>query len=93
MLLELVIWGTQVPAYIWGLICEGLGESSSDTKRALVFLVIVHFFRLAVDAGWDLYFALDIKERHGFNKLTARLYLRDKTVVTFFWATLGVLAF
>lgn len=93
MLMELVIWGTQAPAYMWYVICQGLGETLSDKQRAVVFLVVVHFFRLALDSGWDLFFAFDTKERHGFNKLSLRLYLRDKSVITFLWATVGALAF
>lgn len=53
----------------------------------------MHFFNLALDAGRDLYFALDVKERHGFNKLTARLYVRDKLLMTLLWATVGAFVF
>jgi STE24 endopeptidase len=93
LILELTIWGTYVPSHLWWISGEILGSKATDTKQALIYLIFVHFYRMANTAGWDLYFALDIKQRHGLNKLTPRTYIMDQIKLTFLWGILGAPAF
>jgi STE24 endopeptidase len=43
-----------------------------------VFLLLGMLYETVIHIPWELYFIFVIEERHGFNKQTLGLYIKDK---------------
>lgn len=106
LVLDVMIWGWKMPASLWYMCESWLGFIAgidpraqpeypyfSDVLQAMMFLFIYQFASKAFTIGWELFESFDVKERHGFNKMTMDLYIKDEVKSIILWTIFGAPAF
>jgi len=61
-----------------------------EIVHSLVFVMLLGALNFALDLPFDLYSVFVIEERHGFNKQTLRLYIKDKLLEILLSFVIGV---
>lgn len=78
--IEITLTLTYVYPFLWkasSRLCSFV-DSNSDYQRGLVFLLLEYIRSKVIDIPFSLYHSFIIEERHGFNKKTFRLFLKDE---------------
>lgn len=93
LILDIVIWSVNSPSALWHLtgtilltyvapyfsfITQTEAPYIQDAYQACGFIMIHHILSQAMTLGWSLYFDFDVQERHGLNKQSMDVFLKDQ---------------
>ena len=80
--------------FVWSLSFDILeyfgGDASMEISQSLIFLSLFSFLSFVLSLPFSLYSTFVVEERHGFNKQTIGLYVKDKIKGILLFILLGL---